>query len=80
MPTSELVIDGVAFLCSREAAKLVELSPDYISRLARAGVIHGRLLANQWFVSIPSLQVFSADHERRKQMSRARLAGHHRAA
>jgi hypothetical protein len=42
MSERSISINGVTYLCSRDAAHIVQLPPDYISRLARADLIDGR--------------------------------------
>jgi len=42
MSSRKVVIDGVTYVRSRDAARSVNLALDYISCLARAGVIAGR--------------------------------------
>ena len=74
MSERSIHIDGVTYLRSRDAARIVHLAPDYISRLARAGLIEGRLMNGLWFVTLPSLQKFIADQERQKEIWRAELA------
>jgi hypothetical protein len=69
-----LVIDGVTDIRSREAARLVQLAPDYVSRMARAGDIEGRQLSGLWFVNLASLKEFVADQERRRKSWYAELA------
>jgi len=44
MSERSLHIDGIEYLRSRDAARIVHLAPDYASRLARGGLIDGRLI------------------------------------
>ena len=74
MSSRTLVIDGITYIRSRDAARNVQLAPDYISRLARSGEIDGRQIENIWFVTLPSLKAFIADQERQKEIWRAELA------
>ena len=74
MSSRKLVIDGTTFIRSRDAARIVCLAPDYVSRLARAELIEGRIVNGLWFVSLPSLKAFIADQERQKEIWRAELA------
>ena len=64
MSSDRIFLEGLVYARSRDAAKAFGLSTDYVSRLARAGAIDGRLLANQWFVSIESLQAYVAVRRR----------------
>lgn len=41
MSTRKLVIEGTVFIRSRDAARIVHLAPDYVSRLARGELIDG---------------------------------------
>ena len=70
MFSREIDIDGVTFLRSRDAARIVQLAPDYISRVARAQLIEGRLINGLWFVA-PSL---SAKIHRRPRAPKGNLA------
>ena len=74
MSTRKLVIDDATFIRSRDVARVVNLAPDYVSRLARAELIEGRLVNGLWFVTLPSLKAFIADQERQKEIWRAELA------
>jgi hypothetical protein len=61
MSSKEIVVSGTAYVRSRDAARIVHLAHDYISRLARGGLIEGQLLDVLWFVSLDSLRAFMAD-------------------
>ena len=74
MSSRKVVIKGVLYVRSRDAARVVSLAPDYVSRLARARLIAGQLIQNVWFVNLPSLKHFVANQERQKELWRARLA------
>jgi hypothetical protein len=74
MSSRKLVIDGTTYIRSRDAAHIVQLAPDYVSRLARGGLIEGRLVEKLWFVTLPSLEAFIADQERQKEIWRAELS------
>ena len=52
MSTRKLVIDGITYLRSRDAARIVQLAPDYVSRLARGELIEGRIVNGLWFVTL----------------------------
>jgi hypothetical protein len=45
--------DGTQYIRSRDAARIVQLAADYISRLARGGLIEGRIVNGLWFVTFP---------------------------
>jgi hypothetical protein len=64
MSSRKVVIDGVTFIRSRDAARAVNLALDYVSRLARHGAIAGVRVAGIWFVNLPPLKNFIADQER----------------
>ena len=74
MSSREIIIESVTYVRSREAARVVNLAPDYISSLARAGLIAGQRVNNLWFVNVASLRGFVVDRERQKQEWRAHLA------
>jgi hypothetical protein len=67
-------IGAATYVPSRDAARIVQLAPDYVSRLARGGLIDGRLVDGLWYVHLPSLQDFVADQERQREIRRADLA------
>jgi len=71
---SQVFLNGVPYIRSRDVARIVNLAPDYVSRLARAGVIQGHRLNRLWLVNLPSLKAFIAEQERQKAVLRAKLA------
>jgi hypothetical protein len=74
MSSRKVVIDGVTYVRSRDAGRAVSLAPDYVSRLARAGLIDGKFVDGLWFVNLASLKEFIAEQERHKEHWRAHLA------
>ena len=74
MSQRKIVIDGTAYIRSRDAARIVQLAPDYISRLARAELVMGKLADGLWFVNVASLKQFIIEQERQKEIWRAELA------
>lgn len=74
MSSRRLLIDGVEFVRSRDAARIVHFAPDYVSRLARENLIAGRQVAGLWFVSLASLKDFTANQERQKEIWRQELS------
>lgn len=74
MSSREIQTDGITYIRSRDAARIVQLAPDYVSRLARGALVEGRQINGLWFVTLPSLQAFIADQERQKEIWRAELA------
>ena len=74
MSSRKLVIDGTTFIRSRDAARIVHLTHDYISRLARGNLIDGHLVEGLWFVELASLKDFIIDQERQREIWRANLA------
>jgi hypothetical protein len=74
MSDRKIVIDGVTYVRSRYAAHSAHLALEYVSRLARAQLINGKLVNGLWFVKFASLEQFLADQERQKEAWRARLA------
>jgi hypothetical protein len=67
-------INGTEYVRSRDAARLVQLAPDYVSRLAREQLIDGRQVDGLWFVNLASLKSFIATQDRQKEIWRAELA------
>jgi hypothetical protein len=51
MSSDEIVIDGVAFVRSRDAARFVQFTRDYITTLARGGLISGKQINGIWYVN-----------------------------
>ena len=78
MPPKQIMFAGIAYVPSRDAARLVGLTADYISRLARVGLIAGLLDDGVWFVSLDSLRAFMAEQDRQKELRRAQLAAQRR--
>ena len=74
MSERSIQIDGVTYLRSRDAARIVNLAPDYISRLARAALIDGRRVENLWFVNLNSLKAFLAEQRQQRESWYAELA------
>ena len=74
MSSRKIIIEGVTYIRSRDAASIVQLAPDYVSRLARAELIAGKLADNLWFVNVASLKEFITEQERQKEIWRQELA------
>ena len=74
MSSREIVVEGVTYIRSRYAARAVHLAPDYVSRLARSGLVAGKLTKGLWFVDLASLRIFIVGQERQRQIWRMRLA------
>jgi hypothetical protein len=52
MSSQDITRGSVAYVRSRDAARIIGFAPDYVSSLARAGAITGRLVDNVWFVNV----------------------------
>jgi len=74
MSSTEITIGGAPYVRSRDAARAVHLSSDYVSRLAKRGAIDGKLIDGHWFINEPSLAGFLATQEREKERWRAKLS------
>ena len=74
MSQRSISIGGVEYVRSRDAARLVQLAADYVSRLARENLIDGRQVAGLWFVNLASLKSFIAEQDRQKEIWRQQLA------
>jgi hypothetical protein len=72
--SNEIELDGATYVRSRDAARVVQLAPDYVSRLARERVISAVRVEGLWFVNLKSLQDFCADQERQREIWRAEQA------
>jgi hypothetical protein len=74
MSERKIVIEGVPYVRSRDAARVVDLALDYVSSLARGGLIDGKRHQGLWFINLASLKQFMRDQERQKELWRAELA------
>jgi predicted site-specific integrase-resolvase len=73
--TEEITIDGMPFIAARSAAAMVGMSPDYLTRWCREGLVTARRLAGGiWFVNLQSLYQHLAEREARKMQWRAQLS------
>jgi hypothetical protein len=53
----EITIDGMPYIAARNAAALVGMSPDYLTRWCREGLVEARRITSGiWFVNLPSLK------------------------
>jgi hypothetical protein len=73
MSSRKVLINGVTYIRSRDAARAVNLALDYVSRLARRGAIARTRVSGIWFIDLASLKKFIADQERQKELLRARF-------
>jgi hypothetical protein len=67
-------IQGIEYVRSRDAARIVQLAADYVSRLARENLIDGRQVDGLWFVNVASLKAFITEQDRQKEIWRTELA------
>ena len=71
----EITIDGTRFVAARQAASLVGMSPDYLTRWCREGLVKARRITSGiWFVNLQSLQQHLAEREARKTAWRSELS------
>lgn len=71
----EITIEGTRFVAAKQAAALVGMSPDYLTRWCREGLIKARRLAGGiWFVNLQSLKQLLAEREARKAEWRSQHA------
>jgi predicted site-specific integrase-resolvase len=71
----EITIEGTRFVVARQAAALVGMSPEYLTRWCREGHIEARRLAGGiWFVNLQSLKQHLAEREAQKARWRAHLS------
>jgi predicted site-specific integrase-resolvase len=75
----EITIEGERYTAGRRAASLVGVSPDYLTRWCREGLVRARRLAGGiWYVSLPSLEAYLAEKEARKHAWREQLRAERR--
>jgi hypothetical protein len=74
MSSRQIGIAGITYVRSRDAARVVGFTPDYVSKMAREGRIDGYFIDKRWFVDLASLNKFIVDQKRQKDLWRARLA------
>jgi hypothetical protein len=55
MKAQEIVIDGIEYVSSKEAARISGYSHDYIGQLARSGGVSAKRVAGLWYVSKESI-------------------------
>ena len=56
----EIVIEGKHYLSSRRAAEEIGYSQDYVTHLAREGMLDARMVGGLWFISRTALDVHKA--------------------
>src|SRR3989344_3657306 len=71
--------EGVRLISSRDAARILGISHDYIGRLCKKGKVTGKLISGIWFVNEESLrayllQVNKEKYERREVLREVRAA------
>lgn len=74
MSSRKVLINGVTYIRSRDAARTVNLAADYVSRLSRQGAIAGERVAGIWFIELGSLHAFMVEQERQKEIWYARFS------
>ncbi|MCZ7594276.1 MAG: hypothetical protein M5U16_04670 [Hyphomicrobium sp.] len=63
------------FIAARNAAAIVGISPDYLTRWCREGLVTARRLSSGiWFVNLKSVQEHLAEREAHKVLWRAQLS------
>ena len=71
----EIQIDGTPYIAARSAAGLVGISPDYLTRWCREGLVQAKRLAGGvWFVNLASVRQHLAEKEERKKLWHEQLA------
>jgi len=73
--TKKIFLNGIQYVGSKDAGKEVGYSYDYVSRLARQGVVKAKKVGTSWFVDPKSLQSFAKNQKintavRSKQLSK----------
>ncbi len=72
--SKKIFLNGTQYIGSKDAGKSVGYSYDYVSRLARQGVVKAEKVGNSWFVDPASLEGFAKNQKintsvRSKQLS-----------
>lgn len=82
--STRIEVNGTQYLSTREAAKLVSMSHDYVSRLARERRVVGVQIGRKWYVDPVSLKNFKRcldlEKESRRQQLRAERIAEQRIA
>ena len=52
MPSCNVLINGVTYIRSGDAARVMDLAPDYVSHLARHGATVGERVGGIWFIDL----------------------------
>jgi hypothetical protein len=52
MPSRNVLINGVTYVKSGEAARVMDLAPDYVSHLARHGATVGERVGGIWIIDL----------------------------
>jgi hypothetical protein len=52
MPSRNVLINGVTYIRSGPAARVMDLAPDYNSHLARHGAIGGERVGGIWLIDL----------------------------
>ncbi|HFC10579.1 MAG TPA: hypothetical protein ENJ75_00035, partial [Candidatus Kaiserbacteria bacterium] len=74
---SKKTLNTDGLVSSKEIAKQVGYTNDYIARLCRFGNIQGKKIGNVWYVDIASLKSFIAQKQK-KQVKRSKELSSHR--
>jgi len=74
MAENELLQDSIRYVPSKVAAKRVGLSPDYISRFCRQGLVTATWHRGMWWVNEASLDKFVAEQARQREEYNRKLA------
>lgn len=66
MSSDEIVLEGVTYLPSRDAASQSGYAQDYVGQLARKGLVDARRIGGLWYVSIDSLKRHKENTEQQR--------------
>jgi len=69
-----ITLDDRTLLSSREAARRLGFSSDYVSRLCRSGVLSGQQFGRVWYIDEESLDSFRVAHKENKLERSTRLS------
>ena len=72
--SSEIVVNGIQYVPSKEAAAKVGLVADYVSRMCRDKLVDGKLMGGLWYVNDASLTKFLTRQKQEDALRRASQA------
>ena len=68
--SSEIIVGGIHYIPSKEAAPKVGLAADYVSRMCRESLVDGKLVGGLWYVNEASLRKLLARQKEEEVLRR----------